>query len=151
MGGRQLYPFLLALYGAVCWGLAPLFGKAGMRGVNPTEALAARTLLTVCFVWGWLFARGQVGQIMAIPPRRWLFLGIEAFLATFAGDLAYYAAIKFGDIGQAALVLAAAPLVTIWMGKWFLGEQLTTFKLVGAILIIGGIIFVGLDAAQVKL
>jgi len=146
-----LYPFLLALYGAVCWGIAPLFGKAGMRGVNPTEALAARTLLTVCFVWGWLFAKGHVGQVLAIPPKRWLLLGVEAFLATFAGDLAYYAALKFGDIGQTAVVLAAAPLITIWMGRWFLGEQVTPYKLVGAALIVGGVIFIGLDAAHLKL
>lgn len=141
-----MYAFLLALYAAVCWGLAPVFGKIGLRGVNPLEALAARTLVTVCFVWGWFMARGNVSDVFAIPPKRWLFLGIEAFLATFAGDLAYYASLKFGDIGQAGLVLAASPLFTLWVGKWFLNEQLTPYKLIGATMIIGGIVLVGLDA-----
>lgn len=140
-----MYAFLLALYAAICWGIAPLFGKMGMRGVNPMEALAARTLVTVCFVWGWFMAKGELGRVAAIPPKRWLFLGLEAFLATFAGDLAYYAAIKYGQIGQAALVLAASPLFTLGVGRLFLHETLTTVKLVGAGLIIGGVLLIGWD------
>lgn len=147
-GGGRLYAFLLALYAAICWGIAPLFGKIGMRGVNPMEALAARTLVTVCFVWGWFFAKGEMGRLVAIPAKRWLFLGIEAFLATFAGDLAYYAAIKFGEIGQAGLVLAASPLITLVVGRFFLQETITLPKIMGAGLIIGGIVLVGLDAAR---
>lgn len=141
-----MYAFLLALYAALCWGIAPVFGKLGLRGVNPGEALAARTLVTVCFVWGWVLASGNGSAVFSIPPKRWLFLGIEAFLATFAGDLAYYAALKFGDIGQAGLVLAISPLFTLWVGRWLLQEQITPYKLIGAILIIGGIALVGLDA-----
>jgi transporter family protein len=143
-----LYAFLLALYAAVCWGIAPLFGKIGMRGVNPMEALAARTLVTVCFVWGWFIAKGEMGRLTAIPGKRWLFLGIEAFLATFVGDLAYYAAIKFGDIGQASVVLAASPLITLAVGRMFLQEEITGPKIVGAVLIVGGIVLVGLDAVR---
>lgn len=141
-----MYAFLLALYAAFCWGLAPLFGKVGLRGVNPADALAARTLVTVCFVWGWFIARGDWGKIATISPRGWFFLSLEAFFATFAGDLAYYAAIKFGDIGQTGLVLAASPLVTLCVGSWFLQEQLTAHKLLGAALIVVGIILVGFDA-----
>lgn len=143
-----MYAFLLALYAALCWGIAPLFGKVGMRGVNPMEALAARTMITVCFVFGWFFAQGEIGRLAAIPAKRWLFLGVEAFLATFAGDLAYYAAIKYGEIGQAALVLAASPLITLGVGRLFLQEEITPVKVMGAVLIIGGVVLVGLEAAK---
>jgi len=61
--------------------------------------------------------------------RGWFFLAIEAFFATFAGDLAYYAAIKGDDIGQTALVLAASPVITLWIGFSFLGETLSALKL----------------------
>lgn len=135
--------FLIALFGAFCWGLAPLFGKVGLRGLSSLDGLVARTMITVLFVAGLAIANGFIGRIGSIPLRRWLFLAGEAFLATFAGDLAYYAAIKKGEIGQTALVLAASPLITFWIGWYFLGETITPLKLIGAALIIIGVILVG--------
>ncbi len=135
--------FLLALFGALCWGLAPLFGKVGLRGLNPLDGLVARTMITVLFVAGLALANGFIWRMETIPGRRWVFLAAEAFLATFAGDLAYYAAIKKGEIGQTALVLAASPLITYWAGWYFLGESLSLLKLIGAAFIIIGVILVG--------
>jgi bacterial/archaeal transporter family protein len=135
--------FLVALFGAVCWGLAPLFGKVGLRGVNPIDGIVARTAITVLFVGGWALASGSFSRLNTIPSKRWCYLAAEAFLATFAGDLAYYASIKRGDIGQTSLVLASSPLVTMCVGWYFLGESLTLSKMVGAALIIIGVVLVG--------
>ncbi|HBF39409.1 MAG TPA: transporter [Firmicutes bacterium] len=135
--------FLIALFGAVCWGLAPLFGKVGLRGVNPIDGIVARTAITVLFVGGWAAANGSFSRLSAIPTKRWMYLAIEAFFATFAGDLAYYASIKRGDIGQTSLVLASSPLITMWVGWYFLGESLTFSKIAGAAFIIIGVILVG--------
>lgn len=138
----------IALFGAICWGIAPMFGKVGLRGVHPLDGLAARTLITVIFVGGWVFASGSIGRITAIPTRRWYFLAAEAFLATFAGDLAYYAAIKKGDIGQSASILATSPLITLWAGWYFLGETMTPLKLIGAALIIVGVVLLSFNSLQ---
>jgi transporter family protein len=135
--------FLVAVFGAVCWGIAPLFGKVGLRGVNPMDGIVARTAVTVLFIGGWAIASGSFGRLNVIPSKRWFYLAAEAFLATFAGDLAYYASIKRGDIGQTSLVLASSPLITMWVGWYFLGEPLTLPKMVGAALIIIGVILVG--------
>ncbi len=135
--------FFIALFGALCWGVAPLFGKVGLRGVNSLDGLVARTMITVLFVSGLALANGFIFRIGTIPARRWFFLAVEAFLATFAGDLAYYAAMKKGDIGQTALILSASPLITFWAGWYFLGEAISPLKLIGAALIIIGVILVG--------
>lgn len=140
-----MYSFILALFAAVSWGIAPLFGKVGLRGIHPLNGLAARTIVTVFFVWGWFLASGNVKSITTISKRGWLCLAMEAFLATFAGDLAYYAAIKYGNIGQTALVLAASPLITLWIGYTILDEHITTVKLLGAILIVVGVVLVGFN------
>lgn len=135
--------FLVAIFGAICWGIAPLFGKVGLRGINPMDGIVARTAITVLFVGGWAVASGSFGRLNTIPTKRWVYLAAEAFLATFAGDLAYYASIKRGDIGQTSLVLASSPLITMWVGWYFLGESLTLAKMVGAALIITGVVLVG--------
>jgi transporter family protein len=143
-----LGPFFFALFGAVCWGLAPVFGKLGLRGIRTFDGLAARTLITVLLVTGWLIGSDSYKRIVTFPSRTWLLLAAEAFLATFAGDLAYYAAIKKGDIGQTALVLAGSPLITICAGCFFLREKLTLLKTIGASLIIIGIILVAANSAS---
>ena len=138
---------MMALFGALCWGIAPVFGKIGLRGVNTSDGLAARTIITVLLVWGWMFTRGGFQRIFVIPKRNWAYLAAEAFLATFAGDLAYYAALKRGDAGQTALILAAAPLLTVWAGWFFLSEPVNATKIIGAALIIIGVALVGLNPA----
>ena len=135
--------FWFAILGTICWGIAPLFGKVGLRGVNAIDGLIARTAITVLFVSGLFLSRGSFQHISAIPGRRWLFLALEAFLATFAGDLAYYAALKKGAIGQVGLIMASAPIITVWAGWYFLNEVLSSMQLVGAIFIIIGLVLVG--------
>ncbi len=140
--------FFIALFGAICWGIAPMFGKAGLRGISPMDGMVARTAITVLFVAGWAFTSGSFGRLHIIPAKRWFYLAAEAFLATFAGDLAYYTAIKKGDIGQTALILASSPLITVWAGWYFFNEQLTIPKIVGATLIIIGIVLVGFSTTN---
>ena len=144
----RVYAFWLAIFGALCWGLAPAFGKAGLREVTPISGLAARTLITVFLVWGGFLIIGGFQGVMdlkTISLRGWLALGIEAFLATIAGDLAYFAAIKYGEIGETALVLAASPLVTLWFGWYFYNEGVTLIKIIGGSLILLGVILVGVS------
>lgn len=134
---------MLAMFAAICWGIAPAFGKVGLRGIYTIDGLAARTVLTVVFV-GLLFIQsGGLQRISSIPATNWLYLSIEAFFATFAGDLAYYAAIKWGSIGKVALVLAGSPFITIIIGRICFGETFTPIQSLGAVLVIIGVILIG--------
>jgi transporter family protein len=146
-----LLGFFYALFGAVCWGIAPAFGKLGLKDVHPLDGLAIRTLLTVIivgvFVGIWFISSGGIGRLAVVPGRNWYFIALEAFLATFAGDLAYYAAIKRGEIGQTSLVLAASPLLTLWVGWYFMGETVSSLKMVGAILIVIGVICISISSS----
>lgn len=110
------------------------------------DGLAARTVITVLLVAGWVVGSGRAGRVFAIQTKRWYFLAAEAFLATFAGDLAYYAALKWGNVGQTSLVLAASPLVTLVVAWLFLGETLSATKMAGAAFIIAGLTLVGLNS-----
>lgn len=146
-GENPLPAFWLALFGAICWGIAPVFGKAGLRGIQPIDGLVARTMITVFFVTTLAFANGSLSRMPSISIRSWLFLSAEAFLATFAGDLAYYAAIKWGAVGQTALILAISPLVTIWIGHFFLGENMNLINFLGAALILVGLVMISLNSS----
>lgn len=135
--------FYLALMSAIAWGIAPIFGKLGLRTVDPLDGLAARTLITVTLVFGWAGSRGGLAKIGGLSLAAWLFIAVEAVLATVAGDFAYYAALKAGGAGETASVLAASPLITLWLSIVFLGERPDRSDFLGALLIVAGIILLG--------
>lgn len=137
--------FLYALLGMLCWGLAPLFGKLGLYRVSPTTALSLRTLIACFVVMGWLIGSRGYTQFTGIPLQFWVFLGIEAILATLLGDLAYFAALKKGNINDVTLVMACSPLVTMLCSYIFMGEVMSNIQLVGAFFISVGLVFIGLD------
>ncbi len=134
---------LWALFGALCWGLAPIFGKLGLGAVDPAAGLYLRTLTASSLVLIWLAVSDGWSHLDGIPPAAWLFVALEAILATLVGDLAYYAALKGGSASQVTLIMASAPVFTLWAGYAFLGERLTWQQALGAALMIGGLLLIG--------
>lgn len=134
---------MLAVLGALCWGLAPVAGKVGLAGVEPVVGLALRTLMASALVLGFVMGSGAWGQLERVPVGSWLPIGIEALLATLAGDLAYYAALKQGHASTVAVVMAASPLATVAAAALWLREPVSWQVVVGALLIVAGVALVG--------
>ena len=134
--------FWLSIFGMICWGIAPVFAKLGPEDLDPIAGLIIRTLTAACFVIGFMGLRGAedvVQQFKNMTIKTWAFITIEALLATLIGDLAYYAAIKRGNVSIVATIMASSPLVTMLLSVIFLGEDVNMYKIFGAILIIVGI------------
>jgi len=136
--------FILAVLGTFCWGLAPLFGKLGLSQVNPLTALVLRTFLTAVMLTGWLTITGGFGEFRYVPAKIWLFITFEALLATVLGDLAYFSALKFGNINDVTMIMSTSPMVTLILSHLFLDEQVYPYQIMGALLIVAGLILVGL-------
>ncbi|WP_347490676.1 EamA family transporter [Desulfoscipio sp. XC116] len=136
---------LYAILGMLCWGLAPLFGKLGLYNVNPVTALSLRTIFAATLVMGWLIGSRGFHQFLQVPPIFWVFIGIEAILATLLGDLAYFAALKRGNINDVTLILSCSPIVTMLLSYCFFGEMITNFQLIGAAFISIGLVFISFD------
>ena len=141
-GGKNGMVILLALIGMVCWGIAPIFAKIGLRNVNPLAGLALRTMLAASLIVGWVIIDGTIANVKAIPFNSWIIIGIEAILATLVGDLAYYAAIKKGDVSLVTIIMSSSPLVTILCATLFLGEVITLERIAGAALVVLGIVLI---------
>ena len=134
------HAYLMAVLAMLFWGLAPIFGKLGLASVNPLSALTIRSLvisaiLLVIAVW-----TGQWKSMLQIAPREASFLALEGICAALLGQLAYYYALKFGDVSQVTPVVAAFPVVALLLAFAVLGEQITATKIVAAILITTGIV-----------
>lgn len=141
-GGKKSMVVVLSVLGMVCWGIAPIFAKLGLNNVNPMVGLAVRTMLAAGLVVGWAVIGGMFADIKAIPLNAWIFIAMEAILATLVGDLAYYAAIKSGEVSLVTVIMSSSPLVTILFAVLFLGEKLSLIRIVGAAFIVLGIALV---------
>lgn len=144
-GRENTVVFLLALFGMLCWGLAPVFGKLGLSQVNPITGLLIRTYMAAGLLTIWAFVNGfgaTVSQVRTISWQTWAFIGIEGILATLVGDLAYYAALKHGEVSFVTLVMSCSPLISMLLAVIILGEQITLFRLMGAFLIIAGLVLI---------
>ncbi|HHW31467.1 MAG TPA: EamA family transporter [Clostridiaceae bacterium] len=134
--------FLLALFGMVCWGIAPIFAKLALRNVNSVTGLTIRTLFAACVILIWSTFSGNFPDIKNININGWLCIAIEAVLATLIGDLAYFAAVKRGEVSLVTIIMSSSPLVTLVFAAIFLGEKITFIRLMGAVLVILGIIMI---------
>lgn len=136
---NNLMVILFAFIGMLCWGITPLFVKLGLKGVDPHIGLAIRTATTTIILTGWMLCDGSFSKLATVSSAAVIFLIIEAVIATFIGDLAYFAAIKNGEVSLVAIILSCSPLVTMLLSMIFLKEAITGTRIIGAFLIIAGI------------
>lgn len=134
--------FWLAILAMVCWGIAPIFAKIGLNNVNPLAGLILRTMIAAGMVTAWIGVSGSIEHIKTVPLGAWGLIAIEALLATVVGDLAYYSAIKLQDVSVVSIIMSTSPLITLICAALFLGEPITTWRVVGACYIIFGIILI---------
>lgn len=135
MTGNALF-FTVAA--TVLWGIAPVFGKLGLREMDPLAALAIRSGVITLALAVVVTAAGKWPQVTAAPPREAGFIVLEGLCAALLGQLAYYYALKFGEVGRVAPTVAAFPLVALVISLAVLGERLTWSKGLGAVLVAAG-------------
>lgn len=137
--------FVYAFFGILCLGLAPLFGKMALNSVSPITAFALRTVIAAVLVMAWLIGSRSYQELFHVPPMFWLFIFSEAVLAALLGDLAYFAALKNGNVNEVVLIMSCAPLITLLFSHFFLGENISARQFIGASLVTLGMVFVSWD------
>lgn len=132
--------YLLAGIAMVLWGVAPVFGKLGLGGMHPLAALTIRSVMTSIILLITVTALDKWENVMGVAVKDALYIIMEGIFAALLGQLAYYYALKYGEVGRVAPIVAAFPLVALVVGAMFLGEELTLTKVVAATLIFSGIV-----------
>ncbi|TGE37299.1 hypothetical protein E4K67_15750 [Desulfosporosinus fructosivorans] len=131
--------YLMAGVAMVFWGIAPIFGKLGLGGTPPLAALTIRSLIISTILLITVTVAGQWGNVVGVTAKNTTYIALEGICAALIGQLAYYYALKFGEVGRVSPIVAAFPLVALFVGIVFLGEQITFYKVIAAFLIVAGI------------
>jgi transporter family protein len=141
---QSMNGLFLAILAAICWGVAPVAAKLALQDVSPMIGMSVRSALAALMVLTWLIASGHYHVIAQVDGRSMTWLVIEALLATVVGDALYFSALKHSHAGQVSLIMAASPLITLLTAVLLLGEPLSEAKVIGAALVIGGLLLIGI-------
>ena len=108
-------------------------------GVARFTALAM--LVSTAATFGHFSATRPLADL-AQPVPVYAYALAMALLSTVVPVFAQSAAIRRIGSGRAALIGTVGPLMTIALGWWWLGESISTWQLLGAALVVAGVVIV---------
>ena len=130
-----VYAVLSAFFGA----LVAILGKIGVRDVDSNLAVAIRTVIIVFFAWGIVMVQGNGRDLWRISRHSYTFLILSA-VATGLSWLFYYKALKLGEASRVAPIDKLSVALAVGMAFVFLGEKPTTGNVLGAVLVVAGVL-----------
>ena len=130
-----------ALLSALFAGCTSVIAKLGLAGISGDLGLAIRT----CFVFllTLMFAAAVVprSELNALSAQNLWWLGLSG-VTTVLSWIFYYRAIKLGAVSTVALIDKGSVVIAVLLAVVVLREALTMGKVVGAALIVGGLIVI---------
>ncbi len=129
------YAVLSAFFAA----LVAIFGKIGVTGVDSNLAVAFRTAIIVFFAWGIVAVQGNASDIFKMSRHTFVFLFLSA-IATGLSWLFYYKALQLGEASRVAPIDKLSVALAVAMAFIFLGEKPHLGNVLGAGLIVIGVL-----------
>jgi transporter family protein len=134
---------LFALLSAITASLVAIFGKVGLKDVDPTLATTLRGIVMALMLIVFTFATGKFKDFdpSKLAGREWLFISLAAF-AGATSWLFYFLALKDGDAGKVAAIDRTSIVFILILAAIFIGERLTTTSIAGGVLVMLGAILI---------
>ena len=133
----KLYAVLSAIFAS----LTAIFCKLGVKDVNSNLATGIRTIVIFFLIWGIIYFTHSFEQIKSLTYRNYLFLIISG-IATGLSWLFYFKAIQTGDLSKIAPIDKLSLVLTIILSFLIFKESITIPLLLGAGLIVAGVLVI---------
>ena len=122
-------------------GLTTVIAKQGLAGVSAELGIAIRTVFVFFFVMVFVAFSVPLAELKTLQQPSLLWLAISAF-TTAISWIYFYKALKEGDVATVALIDKGSVIVAVIMAWIFLKEALTLRIVIGAALVIAGLIVI---------
>lgn len=131
--------FGFAVLAAMIWGFVPLFEKLGLSKVEPLVGLFYRCVGVMIGLIILLAIMIKPSEIKSVNTGSAFLLILSGFLASFVAQIAFYHALKIGELSRIVPISGSYPFISFILGIVLLGESFSLPKLVGVIFVISGI------------
>lgn len=134
---------LLAAGSAVAASLVAIFGKIGLKDIDPTLATIVRGVIMagILVVAGFAFGKFNGFDPSSWSGKAWLFIVLAA-LAGAASWILYFMALRTGPASAVAVIDKMSVVIVILGAALFLGETLTWKSILGILLTIVGTLLI---------
>lgn len=134
---------LYAAGSAVSAAAVAIFGKIGLREIDPTLATIIRSVIMAALLIcaGFVLRKFEGFDPLTVGTRAWVFI----FLSAVAGALSwvlYFVALRTGPASAVAVLDKSSVVLIILFAALFLGEALTLKSILGIILTIAGTLLI---------
>jgi drug/metabolite transporter, DME family len=133
-----MVPQLLALATSICYAVALISARKGLRYSTPATVTCASILVQVVTLWSVVFLRGGPPRALPLAVALFIFVGITQLGVRL---LAYGGVSKIGASRSSALQ-AISPLISAAVAIAFLHERATPAVLLGTVLVVCGIVLI---------
>ena len=130
--------FLLAVVVALMSGVSAIFEKASLRDATAGTVFTIRSLYMTLLLLAYALFSGEYRALTQVSGRTLGLILLPGSLAVVF-LLIYYSILKQDLASRVVPIIAGAPLVTVLLSVLFLGEPFSWKRLLGALLIVGGV------------
>lgn len=139
---------IYALLAAITAALVSIFGKVGMKEVNPDLATAARSIVQAGFVVGFVIVMGGLQHLGALAGRPLALTMV--LLSGVAGGLSWifgFRALQLAAVSQVSPVDKLSVPIAILLSVLLLGDRPSGLNWLGIAMIVGGVYLTALPRA----
>ena len=137
----------LSLLSAFFAGATATVSKIGLKNVDSNVGFAIQSVVILILTWGYVAVSGKSRELTEIEPKAWGWLLLSGVITTLA-YLAYFAAIKMGDVSRVAPIDRLSLVFAIVFAVLFLGDKINGATIFGASLMAIGALVIGFAGAS---
>jgi drug/metabolite transporter (DMT)-like permease len=140
MSGESLSGDLLMIACVVCWTVYTLTGRELLRRHSPLMvtglSMAIGTVMYLPFAWSQI----EETSWPALPTLVWVGIAVSALMALNVGYVIWYMGVQRLGSARTSVYSNLVPVAALVTAALWLGESIAGLKLVGASLVIGGLL-----------
>ena len=129
---------LAALAAAFCWTLSPVLYKVALSDAKPIPANISRCISTIIFLFACLGVSGRLWNLATLGIDSLLLASLSGIVGLFLGDTMFLLSLTLIGVSKTVPIVSVYPMFTTFFAVLFLGEQVTSFLLLGTVIIIVG-------------
>ena len=140
---------LLAMLASFGWGAGDVFSRKAMYHVSAAAVTLGMVILTVVTLAVVTALAGGLSVLAELPWWVYALTALMGFFAYIGGQFLYLAGMERAGLTIVAPIIAAAPLFAVVMAVTLGGERPSPLNLIGAAVIVAGVILVVTDRNRV--
>jgi drug/metabolite transporter (DMT)-like permease len=137
---------LAALGAAISWTVSALFYRKALEEASPISANIIRLTLTGSILLLLLVFLGKLAVLTTLPLDLVLLASASGIIGLGLGDTLYFMSLKWIGVARAVPLTCIYPLFSVLWAVFLVGERITLAVVLGAVVIVLGILFLGQDS-----